>query len=423
MKKSIGWKGYKKMGRRKKADIEADFQHVIPAYFSKDNNLISSKSKMTLLGRKVFDVAIMHVEEGVSEEGMPEVHSIIYGQELKEFMGRKGNSLYKQISDLIDPKPTKGKAALKPSLLDWRIIIKDDEKQEIDAKNVIQTASFKNGKLTIVFNNQLKKNLIGYKNNYTMLNRDIISKFHSNYSYQLYQIFKKTIDRQRALTKEDGLFELKMDLADLKIQLGLVEAKENDVLYEAVINDSVNTYDELSKIQDKELIKRIKEYGNFRIYALEPAKKEINELSDIEMDFEPITGGLGGDTKGVKFFIKYKDVIDTPPKEKVEPEIDVLDFIDEMRDKMTVIKFTSKELKSIAETASYDMNKVMAAYDVLINSSTEVEKPVGFMIQAIKENYSASKKSYKGKTKKPAFMKYEQQTIDFEDLEEKFLDN
>jgi hypothetical protein len=38
-----------------------------------------------------------------------------------------------------------------------------------------------------------------------MLNRDIISKFSSNYSYQLYQIFKKTIDKELSRLKEDGI--------------------------------------------------------------------------------------------------------------------------------------------------------------------------------------------------------------------------
>lgn len=412
------------MGRRKKSEIAAESQKVIPAYFSKDNNLISSKSKMTLLGRKVFDIAIMNVEEGISEEnGMPEVHAVISGQELKDFMNRKSNSLYEQIKELIEPKPTKGKGALKPSLLDWRIIIKDDEKQAIVARNVIQTAAFQNGKLKIVFNNDLKKNLIGYKNNYTLLNREIISKFHSNYSYQLYQIFKKTIDKQKALTKEEGLFELRIDLADLKVQLGIVEASENNKLYAALINDKVNTYDELSKIEDAELVKKIKEYGNFRIYGLEPAKKEINELSDIEMDFEPVTRGYGGDTVAIKFFIKYKDVVDASIVQNASDtgKVDILDFLDDLRSYMDEVKFTSRELKSIAETAGYDKNKIFKAYDVLMYSSDDISNPVGFMIQAIKDGYEKPSKT--GRKKNSKIHNFKENTYDFIEFEKQIVDN
>ena len=410
------------MGRRKKEDIEYESQNIIPAYFSKDNSLISSKSKMTLLGRKVFDVAIMHVEEGIADNGMAEVRAIINGQELKEFMGRKSNSLYEQVKELIEPKPIKGKKAEKPSLLDWRIIIKDEEKKEISAKNVIQTADFKNGKLKIVFNNALKDNLIGYKKNYTLLDREIISKFHSNYSYQLYQIFKKTIDRQRAITKKDGTFVLEIDLADLKVQLGIVEANADDILYAAVTNESVSTYDEIEKINNREIVKKLKEYGNFRIYGLEPAKKEINELSDIEMDFTPVTRGIGGDTVAVRFHIKYKNVVDKKATISLQEksEIDILDFLDEVRDVMEDVKVSSKDLKAIAEAADYDIRKIEKAYKIMENTSGDISSITGFMIKAIKNDYDMP---VKRKGKKNTFTDYEQQTLNFEELESKLLDN
>ena len=410
------------MGRKKKSEINSENQRVIPAYFPKNNSLISSKSKMTLLGRKVFDVAIMHVEEGVGENGMPEVHAIINGQELKEFMQRKSNSLYEQVKDLIDDKPSTGEKSMKPSLLDWRIIIKDDEKQEIDAKNVITGANFKNGTLKIVFNNALKDNLIGYKKNYTLLDKEIISKFHSNYSYQLYQIFKKTLDWQRAITKKDGLFEMEIDLADLKVQLGIVEASEDDILYKAVTNESVKTYDELSKIKDKKLVKKLKEYGNFRIYGLEPAKKEINELSDLDIDFTPVTRGIGGDTVAVKFYIKYKDVVSKSALTPVTEEVDIFDFMDEIRDMMSDVKFSSKDLKAIAEAAGCDRAKVEKAYKVMMSVEGDVPKPTGFMIQAIKENYETSTAKRNKKVENWSGDLFNS-TTDFSELEKQLLDN
>lgn len=430
LKFQVDGEGIAIMGRRKKSDIVWDNQNVIPTYFQKDNNLISSKSRMTLLGRKVFDIAIMHVEEGYDEQGMPEIHSIINGQELKEFMNRKSNSLYEQVKDLIDPKPSRGKEATKPSLLDWRIIVKDNSTQFIDAINVIAGATFKNGKLKIVFNNALKSNLIGYKKNYTLLDKEIISKFHSNYSYQLYQIFKKTIDRERAIKKIDGLFEMEVDLADLKVQLGIVEANENDILYEAVIDDTINTYDEINKIaksgkkEDIDLVKRLKEYGNFRITGLEPAKKEINELSDIEMDFKPVKRGLGGDTVAVKFYIKYKDVISNSsvtPLEEAE-KVDLFEFIDEIRDMLQDIKLSSKDIKSISEAAGYNKEKIKKAYEAMMASGSEIGNPTGFMIQAIKEGYEPPTKLKK--SQKSAWSgQFEQREIDFDELENKLLDN
>lgn len=400
------------MGKKKKED--AAFQRAIPAYFSKDNNLISSKSKMTLLGRKLFDAAIMNVELGTSKSGIPVIKSEVNGQEIREFLDADYGSLYDTIKELVSPKPTKGDKALAPSLLDWRIIIMDDEQKKIVARNVITDAEFENGKLTIVFNNELKNNLIGYKSNFTLLNKQIISKFSSTYSYQLYQIFKQTIDRQASITGEKGPFELKMDLVDLKVQLGLVEANENEILYKAVTDESVTTYDAVGEIKDEKYVKKLREYGNFRIYAIERAKADINELSDISMEYEPIKRGRGGRKVGFRFIIKYKEKNNIEVIDKKNEEVDIFDFIDDMRVFMDA-SFSSKDLKSIAEASKYDMNKVKKAYEILENMGNDVLNPTGFMIKAIKDDYP--------KPKKTKFNNFKQNEYDFDELEKALLDN
>ena len=44
---------------------------LIKVYFTKSNNLITSKSRMTIIGRKVLDAAIMNVRETYDEYGNP----------------------------------------------------------------------------------------------------------------------------------------------------------------------------------------------------------------------------------------------------------------------------------------------------------------------------------------------------------------
>lgn len=253
---------------------------LIKVYFTKSNNLITSKSRMTIIGRKVLDAAIMNVRETYDEYGNPIIKADIDGQELKKFIGRDYNSIYDTVKSLIKPKSQKGADALKPSLLDWKVIIADDDRQQIIGINVITLAKYTNGKLSIVFNNALKQNLIGLKKNYTMLNRDIISKFSSNYSYQLYQIFKKTIDKELSRLKEDGIdngnhpFELIFDIIDLKVQLGVIEASENDILYKAIMNNNVCTYEEVIRIDDDELVERLTESRNFQKICCRKQKRD-----------------------------------------------------------------------------------------------------------------------------------------------------
>lgn len=398
---------------------------LIKVYFTKSNNLITSKSRMTIIGRKVLDAAIMNVRETYDEYGNPIIKADIDGQELKKFIGRDYNSLYDTVKSLIKPKSQKGADALKPSLLDWKVIIADDDRQQIIGINVITLAKYTNGKLSIVFNNALKQNLIGLKKNYTMLNRDIISKFSSNYSYQLYQIFKKTIDKELSRLKEDGIdngnhpFELIFDIIDLKVQLGVIEASENDILYKAIMNNNVCTYEEVIRIDDDELVERLTESRNFRRYAVEKAKKEINEISDIKMDYKPIYGGKGGKTVGFKFFIQYKE-IEKEKEEKEPDEVDIFEFIDKVREIIKEPVLSSKEIKSISDAAGYDLDKIKKAYNVY-QQQDNVRNVPGFIIDAIKNDY----KEIPGKKKSSAHFGMEREYTPefFSELEKRLVEN
>ena len=406
-----------KLGRKSKIDTQNT--KAIPVYFPKNNNLISSKSQMTLNGRKIFDAAIMNVKEMRDEDGDNIVCAELSGQELREFLGSSSGSLYERVKELLKPeRPKRQDGTPSPTLLDWRIVMYDDEQKKIQASSVITDAKFENGRMKIIFNKKLKKKLIGYQKNFTMLDRTIVSKFTSNYSYQLYQIFKQTIDYQRSITKEEGPFELQVDLVDLKVQLGVVSANENKILYEAVTDDTVISYEAIEEMEDKVLLKSLREYGNFRRYAIELAKKEINELSDINMDYTGILKGKGGRGVGFKFKIEYKDKKNSQVEKKQKEDLDIFDFIDEMR---SFIKgdFSSKDLKTIAEAADYDLQKIKQAYDAMTAVQGGVNNPTGFMIRAIKEGYKASKPRKSAAT----FNNFQQIEHDFDALEEQLLDN
>ncbi|MCR4653849.1 MAG: replication initiation protein [Eubacterium sp.] len=400
--------------------IDDSKREKIPVLFSKDNNLISSKSKMTLRGRKIFDAAIMYAKEGVDEYGSDYIKAELFGNELMDFLGVNTRSVYGEIKKLcnVDARPAGSDS---PSLLDWSVIIKDDKKKAFDIIKVIVRARFEDGKLEIYFNTALKSKLIGLKKNFTMLDRNIICNFSSNYSYQLYQIFKQTIDKQKAITKKEGPFDIEFDLVDLKIQLGVVDANVNPILKKAVMDESVKSIEAIDEIQDKELVRKLKEIRNFRRYSIEKATSEINEISDIVCDYHIIRNGQGGACKGVIFTVKYKDkVVET--KEDVNNniiEVDPVDFIDEMNKLMKDEDLSFRDLRSIADAANYDMDKVKKAYEVLCAAS-EVTNVTAFMIKAIKDNYQLPKK----RKKTSSFHNFHQREYsseDFLDLERSLL--
>lgn len=397
-------------------------------YFKKDNHLISSIGEMTIVQRKIFDGAITRVKLVKNDNGIPCLSSDISAQELTTFLGTKSDSIYTYIKEFFEPregkKPGLESKKDKPnprSLRNWNIYVKDDEKQKLVYHQIITDATYENGHLQIIWNNGLYNNLIELKGDYTMLNREITSKFKSVYAYQLYQILKQTLDKQKYLTKNDGPFEISIDLVDLKAQLGVININENNILREAVTDDSVVSFDAIEKIDDKEYLRKIRDYGDLNKKALIRGEKEINEKSDISIKYKPDKRGRGGKAVAVIFTVQYKEVpeeddivVENTAKQK---DVDVLDFIDQMREFMGN-EFTSNNLRAIAEAAEYDLQKIRNKHKIY-SVQGSIKNPPGWMIDAIKNDY-VQPNPFKDKNK---FGNFEQRTIDFADLEKKLLDN
>ena len=83
--------------------------------------------------------------------------------------------------------------------------------------------------------------------------------------------------------------------------------------------------------------------------------------------------------------------------------------------------FSSKDLKSIAETAGFDMPKIKQAYEIMTCVHGGVDNPTGFMVRAIKDGYKQSKpQKPRGKS---TFNNFTQNSYNFIELEEQLLDN
>lgn len=73
--------------------------------------------------------------------------------------------------------------------------------------------------------------------------------------------------------------------------------------------------DELKHLLMVDSVKSYKNFKDFRMYVLEKAQKEINELTDIQIFYEPITKGRK--VVKVKFQIEQKSVIDRMTAQRV----------------------------------------------------------------------------------------------------------
>lgn len=372
--------------------------------YRKSNTLITAKGKSTLLAQKLFAIGILMAKE--MDDGSLE--AVIPGTYLRKALGRFNGSFYDQIVALVEPQKNKA------SLLDWRIIYKDRDEQKIEASNVITDVTFHDGKLTLRYNSKIKKYITGLKNNYTVLNLSETLKFTSIYTYRLYEVLKSEMDYKRALTHTNGPFEIVYDLVELKLMLGIIDPQENADIARALKKDSPDYYDIEKKAQE-EGISKMSNYTDFRRYALERGKKELNQKSSIIMDYEPIRMGRGGRVIRIKFTLSSKKEAKTLETEAASNKKDIFELIDDVQELFSE-EITASGAKAILEAAELDMEKVKSAY-TLSKRTVKIENIVGWMITAIKEGYSAATQPEERK------FDFEQNEYKFDELEKQLIDN
>ncbi len=402
------------MGRKSKQQIEDEAiaveSFLATQQYKKANTLINSKGRSTLLVQKLFAVSIAKAEVNPSDNTL---EANIYGTDLKKIFGVKGGSFYEHIKAAIEPTKTNS------SLLDWRIIYTDDTTEEIEAINVITDASFKNGVLNVRYNNKITPYLSNLQSNYTVLSLAEAVQLNSVYSFRLYEILKSEMDKQRAITKKKGPYYVQYHLTDLKLRLGIIDSQADPDIVKALKRGNPD-YDKIGETADQqEGAGKLKTFGNFKKFALDKAKKELNETTSIWFDYEPVKAGRGGKVVNIRF------IIDENPRVKRKDAEKEADKITNARDQVRILdqvqeiieeRLKISEIKAICEAADYDMNKIRKAYD-LAKHNKNINNLVGWMISAIQDDYKAADNN--------GFIvnHFEQSSFNYSEMENELLDN
>ncbi len=405
------------MGRKSKQQMQEETT-AIESFLStqqyrKANTLINSKGKSTLLVQKLFAVSIAKAEHNTTDNTL---EANIYGTDLKKIFGVKGGSFYEHIKSAIEPSKNNS------SILDWRIIYSNDATQEIEAINVITDASFKNGVLNVRYNSKITPYLTNLQSNYTVLSLAEAVQLNSVYSFRLYEILKAEMDRQRAITKREGPYYVQYHLTDLKLRLGIIDSQADPEIISALKKGNPD-YDKIEKQADRiNGAGKLKTFGNFKKFALDKAKKELNETTSIWFDYEPVKAGRGGRVVNIRFIIdvnpriKNKDNIDNLRKKQTKSSViqktEVLDQIQDLIDERIKIS----EIQAIAEAADYDINKIVNAYE--ISKKSKIDNFVGWMIAAIKNDYKMA-----GNNNHSIAGEYVQSSFSYNEVENQLIDN
>ncbi len=379
------------------------------------NVILKAKYKTTLLEQKVLLMSLARISNYKIEKGTGALVSTLDVADIKNCIGRKGNSLYDELEEVAD------------NMTDRKIAFSDPEKKEFDYMSLIIRATCKNGKFKIYYNPYLRNYILDITTNYTPLMEKITMSFNSLHSSLLYQALK-----QKAYTPGEKIdktsfeirtYEFEYNLAELLLDLGLVDANAEEV--KNILNKSKTPDYEKAVAVAKE--KKYKAWYDFERYSLRPAIKEINEKTDLRVSYETIKRGRGGKITALLFTVDVIPTIRTDLLSKKEEEVITItedqkdEYIDWLSDLIeTPLKV--KDLRTIAEEAGYSQEKAEKAYAIL-KSTPQVDNVVGFMISAIRNNYSSSGGQSNKESKKSANDNIMKQDYDIEAIEKDILAN
>ena len=137
-------------------------------------------------------------------------------------------------------------------------------------------------------------------------------------------------------------------------------------------------------------------WSDLKRYALDPAVREINHISDISVEYTTSRSGYGGKVDHVEFKIilngEDEELTDkTPDDTEILAEDDAIDQTYELFKG----SLKMKDVRSIVKEAGCDFVKIRNAYEVL-SSQHDVNNITGFMIKAIQEGYQKVPKKNQG---------------------------
>jgi len=189
--------------------------------------------------------------------------------------------------------------------------------------------------------------------------------------------------------------------------------KCNEFKKQGYIDIDINDLRQLLKVEN--IYPR---YYDFRRFILEATQKELKKLTDISFDFEETR--YGRKVTSLKFIIKSgKKPIDEVCATREDNS--TLQEEQGFRESINTVKNIFKEVitglqaKKLLDTAKGDINIINEKY-ILSQNVAKIVNIVGWVIKAIKEDYTTQK----GKGKTGTFNDYEQRPFD-PSLENKLL--
>lgn len=398
-------------------DPAMEYDSVTSPQYKKPNFLIGAKYKSSLLENQIMAIAFANINKGNFEEtGMNTLTVTMKAAEIRNLTHSNSGSFYNRLNKVAAAMTSKS------------IGYNDPEQQKFEYIAVVIRATYENGYYTIEFNPYIKQYLTDIRSNFTKLKLSAMLSFDSVYSFRLYEFLKSYAYIPKNMQEEMGdkvvRFNNYFSLAELKLTLGVINA-EGDGVKNVLNNSKTPNYEKaVQASQDK----MYSSWTDLKRYVVDPAIEEINEKSDIFVEYRLGRAGYGGKIAGLNMTITLKEKQAQIEKDKQlspEEKDKVIDMISDLID----IPLKVKDIRAIAEAAEYDFDLVKKTYEGAESSLDNISNFTGFMISAIKGNFyeeadtQTAKPKKKGKKDTNKFNDFKQNTYDFDQLEIDLLSN
>lgn len=347
--------------------------------YSKPNFLISAKYKSSLMANKVLAISLSRLQEAEdSKDGV--LISDIKASEIKKLVGGNQGSFYRTLEKTA--REMTGRT----------IGISDPESHMFAYTAVITQAVYAKGIFRIEYNRHLTKYLKEIKRNFTRLKLSVMLTFQNVYAFRLYEILKSEAYPRTYRQKGTNIYIKRFSIAELRFLLGVANAELNVV--QSILSDKKNP--DYEKAYEKTPEKVMDTWSDLKRYALDPAVREINHISDISVEYATSRSGYGGKVDHVEFKIILNGE-DEEITDKTLDDTEILAEDDAIDQTYELFKgaLKMKDVRSIVKEAGCDFVKIRNAYEVL-SSQHDVNNITGFMIKAIQEGYQKVPKKNPG---------------------------
>ena len=358
---------------------------VVQQQISVANDFLRGKYKLKGLQQKLLDIGIARIQSDVTGK----MTAKISAAEIREITGLTGGGLYTQLKDLAQ------------AIQNQRILITNKESRSFESYVIIPTAVYKDGDLTLVFNEDMARGrLYEVQAPYTRLRIDVLNDLPF-YASRLYRILKSYA--HYPLKKGKRVVDVEYGVSELKFELGIYDpemiiniptgqketaaGKIRTIYRKATISSEISKghidWDEaISYIEKKD--HHFDDWYSFKSRILLPACRDISDniKSDLICDLEPKKAGRGGKVVGVVFHVRKDPNYVPTPLLKDEKNI----IISQLQALMEDEDLNVNDLMKICDSGGWDYQFIEDTY-YLAKKQAYIENFVAWMRAALRDRY------------------------------------